>query len=399
MSRCLTILLLALLTSASITHGDERRDLVLAARHAALDELVYSVMTMPLNGRVTIGDVAEQSRADIDALLAGAEQIGGPRWLEAQAAQVRMEIAGNLVRDWLIASVRESRRSPIPQAQLTGLMADWESRRFAAEGTAASPAVVSRAMADRLGPIAARKPDEREKLIREAVHDAAQRAIARVNDVPLPVRRTVGAMLAIDPANGPKLLAWLTARPIIAVRVADSDKLVVTIHIAPDSLARTLQEISGDREGDWSGVPNALVEHVLVIDGVAALTSPTTAAAPLTARGVDEIELPKYPPEWATRLVRAEGSALNAGDRLRTARAAEQSAIANLRTAIGELPVGENQPVAKFIERNPASEHTLRRAISRANVSRINYHADGGATVEIVVDGRFVWQALLDAAN
>lgn len=433
----LLIFLLATPLLALPARGDDRRDLVLAARQAALDELVHTVLTMPLETRVTVGDVAEFAQADLDQLISSAEQIGGPRWIEPQAVQVRMELSGQHVREWLTAAVRDSNRSAIPRTRLTALLADYDTRRFAAEGLAVLPAVVSRAMVDRLGPLAARSPEDRDALIRSAVHDAAQRALARINDVALPGHRTVGAMLATDPARAPKLLQWLAARPIIAVRVPSADELIVTLHVAPDSLAGVLQSIAGNPQGNWDAVPDALVERLLVIDGRARLapaaapnppspiapnssppnpptpdapspdasSDPNHTAAPGTAPGDAEparappIELPRRPPEWATRLVRAEGTAPSAGDRLRTARAAEQVALQNLHGVVLDLPLDAPHTVRSLAAVAPAIDPSLRRALSRATVSRITHLADGGATVEIVLDGRHIWQSLLDTAR
>ena len=410
------IFLLVALLVALPARADDRRDLVLAARQAALDELVRTVLTMPIETRVTVGDVAESAQADLEKLMTHAEQIGGPRWIEPQAVQVRMELSGQHVREWLAGAVRDSNRSLIPRTRLTALLADYDTRRFAAEGLAVLPAVVSRAMVDRLGPLAARSPEDRDALIRNAVHDAAQRALARINDVALPGHRTVGAMLATDPARAPKLLQWLAARPIIAVRVPSADELIITLHVAPDSLAAVLQAIAGNPAGDWDAVPDALVEQLLVIDGRARLdgSSPTThpqpPAEPIAPSDPDTTlvapapaaappALPNRPPEWATRLVRAEGSASSAGDRLRTARAAEQIALQNLHGVVLDLPLDDARTVRSLVAVVPAVDQTLRRALSRATVSRITHLADGGATVEIVLDGRHLWQSLLDAAR
>ena len=152
------IFLLVALLVALPARADDRRDLVLAARQAALDELVRTVLTMPIETRVTVGDVAESAQADLEKLMTHAEQIGGPRWIEPQAVQVRMELSGQHVREWLAGAVRDSNRSLIPRTRLTALLADYDTRRFAAEGLAVLPAVVSRAMGDRLGPLAARSP-------------------------------------------------------------------------------------------------------------------------------------------------------------------------------------------------------------------------------------------------
>jgi hypothetical protein len=430
----LLIFLLATPLLALPARGDDRRDLVLAARQAALDELLHTVLTMPLETRLTVGDVAESAQADLDTLMTNAEQIGGPRWIEPQAVQVRMELSGQHVREWLTSAVRDSNRSAIPRTRLTALLADYDTRRFAAEGLAVLPAVVSRAMVDRLGPLAARSPEDRDALIRDAVHDAAQRALARINDVALPGNRSVGAMLATDPARAPKLLQWLAARPIIAARVPSADELIITLHVAPDSLAGVLQSIAGNPPGNWDAVPDALVDRLLVIDGRARLapaaapnalspiapapnpptpdapspdpsSDPNHTAAPGPAPSDAEPArapppaLPARPPEWATRLVRAEGTAPSAGDRLRTARAAEQVALQNLHGVVLDLPLDAPHTVRNLAAVAPAIDPSLRRALSRATVSRITHLADGGATVEIVLDGRHIWQALLDTAR
>ncbi|HMO27023.1 MAG TPA: hypothetical protein PKB10_12220, partial [Tepidisphaeraceae bacterium] len=63
------IFLLVALLVALPARADDRRDLVLAARQAALDELVRTVLTMPIETRVTVGDVAESAQADLEKLM------------------------------------------------------------------------------------------------------------------------------------------------------------------------------------------------------------------------------------------------------------------------------------------------------------------------------------------
>src|SRR5687768_5296009 len=90
---------LSAVLAGSIAHAqlpDPRRDQVAAATARAVDRLRAQISTEQLGRGVTVGDVLRSTGGTDNFVktLQRAQMIGGPRWLDDQTCQVRLEITG-----------------------------------------------------------------------------------------------------------------------------------------------------------------------------------------------------------------------------------------------------------------------------------------------------------------
>src|SRR2546422_578127 len=110
------ILIILTLGSLVRAQDDTRRSRIAAATATAIEALKQEVLRTPLDRRLTVKDLIDKTGSDVDLTqtLQRSEQIGGPRWLDENTCQVRLEIDGQRVARTLmqIATVAYE-RTPI----------------------------------------------------------------------------------------------------------------------------------------------------------------------------------------------------------------------------------------------------------------------------------------------
>src|SRR5438046_8752958 len=74
----------------------DQRDQIAAATGRALEALRAQVSAEPIGPGLTVQDLLDKTHGTKKLMqtLRRAQQIGGPRWLDAQTWQVRLEIGG-----------------------------------------------------------------------------------------------------------------------------------------------------------------------------------------------------------------------------------------------------------------------------------------------------------------
>src|SRR5262249_14323856 len=78
--------------------------------------------------------------AEFDKMLKQVQQIGGPRWLDDQTCQVKVELAGEDVFGLLIdLATRNPGKTPIPADQLVDQRERWQRRSFQATAESFTP--------------------------------------------------------------------------------------------------------------------------------------------------------------------------------------------------------------------------------------------------------------------
>src|SRR4051812_487811 len=126
-------LLLTLLTAFVRGQDNLHRTQIAAATANAVQVLKQDVLRVSLDRNLTVKDLIDKTGSDSDLTqtLQRAEQIGGPRWLDDNTCQVRLEIDGSRISQVLmkIATVAHE-RTPISAAALQPRLAEISSRTF-----------------------------------------------------------------------------------------------------------------------------------------------------------------------------------------------------------------------------------------------------------------------------
>src|SRR5439155_22200956 len=139
------ILFILCLCSLLRAQDDTHRSRIAAATANAIEALKQEVLRTPLDNRLLVKDLIDKTGSDLDLTqtLQRAEQIGGPRWLDENTCQVRLEIDGHRIARTLmqIATVAYE-RTPIQADALRPRLAEIQNRRFSATGSSTGGATV-----------------------------------------------------------------------------------------------------------------------------------------------------------------------------------------------------------------------------------------------------------------
>jgi hypothetical protein len=402
---CRRLLLAGLMAMFCLAAGPAsdvaRRDQVDAAQANAVQALHEEIGRMPLAQGLTVQDFLDQtcSSDELDKTLHRAQLVGGPRWLDEQTCQVRLEISGAHVANTLsrIATIK-AKKSPISSDQLQFILRDWNNRTFAATGSSTGSAAVEDA-----APMAAIDPwasvDETAR--RQSVIQARENAIGRVIESIRPIEwstgKTVGELLsANDGALERAMVDYLTARPVTAVVFQDDMTVKLTMaNPGPEFFAAFRDAASAQKnlplpadEETWGRLRDRMLQQLAPAEGVGRLP--------------DEKGIPSHPatmvlstpPDWVDRQLDAEGNAQPAGSKLRAARNAEIDARAKLEAQIQNLKLTDQQTLEQAAKQNPLIRDAVVRALRRARIYKSDYFADGSVTVRMSMDLRDLWEEL-----
>src|SRR5437660_4361521 len=108
-ARTALVLIAAFATGADQPGDDARRAQVQAAATNAAVNLREQVLRMPLTRGIDVRAVVDRTQTlpALDQALQGAQQIGGPRWVDDRTCQVRLEIPGSQLSGVLLNEVRQ----------------------------------------------------------------------------------------------------------------------------------------------------------------------------------------------------------------------------------------------------------------------------------------------------
>lgn len=383
------LLLLAGMASAAPVVSREQAEL---ASLVATERLRAEVLRTPLSSGLTVGDFVERtrSRPRIDSLLDRAEQVGGPRWPDEQTCQVRLELRGAIVADELVTIARDAGgAAPLSAEEVAKAVLPLRERVFNASGVSVSADAIERVPAVGDGPWASVAASSRAEAVRSARQSALEQAQATIDAMVLPDGSTLGERRRADPRLDESMRGFFAARPLVPLGWDDdlTARVAVTIPVEAfgDSLSRL---VPGADEPAYRDRLAAQLRHQpRLIVGAAKVIAPVQPA------GENVVSAPA----WSRGLILVEGSAAPAATRLQTIRAAEREAQQRLRETVMALPMGDGSALSRQVAARRSIGMAIERSLSLSNTARITFHADGSATVQVVLDGRTLWQAIIDA--
>jgi hypothetical protein len=391
--RCVVAMLfLSLLVGPAFAADDPRRAQVAAATADALKSLREEVLSAPVTANLTIAQFIEETdaRDELATALRRAEQIGGTRWLDEQTCQVRLELRGAEVANALVEIAEARRREAgLPADVLRDRIAGLREVTFAATG-------MSTNASERLRPA----PDQTEwrgipkDVIRAAVADArrsaAEQVLESVEGID-PVASAFG-----DPKVRDALQGWLMNRPVTAVEFGDDLEVRVEVAVTGEDFWDELGSAAGagalpQDEAERRALRAEVLRRIEPAVGRAYAKGDRDARPEHAGGGV---EIPREPPTWVARHVDARGTARPIDGRLKTARAAERAARANLARQIEELTLTGKLSIGEAARRDDHVRDAVERTVRRAQVRKVNYLSDGSAEVSFSLDLRELWREL-----
>ena len=370
------------------------RDQIAAATGRALDALRAQIAAESIGTGLTVQDLLDKTRSTKTLMktLRRAQQIGGPRWLDPQTCQVRLEIGGPMIAKALVVIAASDNRTPIDPRALQFHLQSWDRRTFSATGTSTGAAAVESGLADAV----------HRQAVCDARQDAVRQVLQNVRPIPLAKGKTVADALA-NPAVRDEVEKWLNARPVTQIEFRDEaqQQARVTLAVSGDEFFDAFRAAAQKQasalppmdESAWGRVRDEFIARVGPAAGRAmAKPDANPQAAPL----VKPVVLPQAPPDWVNQQVEAQGvsSARAGGSRLKTARAAESDAGNKLRDKIQGLGISPGLTLGDAARQDKRIAQGVERALARAATTKVDYRPDGGAVATVTLDLRDVWQEI-----
>ncbi|HVT89525.1 MAG TPA: hypothetical protein VHD56_11775 [Tepidisphaeraceae bacterium] len=383
---------------------DASRAQVSAAVSDASAALRAEIVSTHITPAITVGQFIQktQSQEDFDVLLQRAQQIGGPRWIDPQTCQVKLELSAQWVATLLISSGEtHAKQSPIPSPQLEQLLTDWRTRTFTGTGTSIATQKLSAIRPVDAGDVWTTVSEKsRADAVAAARQDAINLVLQSIQPVQMTRGQTVGDLLT-RPLIQQRVNTWLQARPVTQIRFKDDLQVEVIVSVPPTELFNYMVSIAPtaadvplptDEQGQRQFRADFL-SHVPAAIGRAGAVAGTPKPIPL------RIDLPAQPPAWVNMPLEAEAIAPRAATPLRTKSNAETNAAEVLRVRVGALRLKRNIALDELAEQNPAINDAITRSLLRARVGPVEYRSDGSVLVRLSIDGRDLWQELRQAAD
>ena len=410
--RLTTWLVMLVALAASVSHAaavadsptappDNARDQVAAASRQAINSLREQIGNESIGQGLTVNDLLKKTGSNKTFMktVCRAQQIGGPRWINPQACQVRLELPGHVVATRLVEiATLDHLESPVAPEVLQHRLRSWDNRTFSATGTSAAAGVAAQLQPGAAGGGGAAWANVSDEARKQAVAAARKYAAAQVLDmvspIPLGAKQTVGDVLKV-PAVRQDVEKWLDARPITEVVFDEDQQVRLTLAVPGDELFDAVRA-SAERNKAVSGVDaaawNAAREEFAARVGQSAARGEARAG---DGGGVQRavIEIPRTPPAWAQQQIDAVGSGTGS-QQLQAARAAELDASKKLRGQLEALQLVPGVTIGEAARQDKSIAQAVDRAVRHARRTRSEFPAAGTARVTMTLDLNDAWDEI-----
>lgn len=272
------------------------------------------------------------------------------------------------------------------------------------------PAVVSAQVMPRPGegakPSDGKSADTKSAKIQAATNNAVNALMADVSRQPISGNLAVRDLLRQTQGTDAMRATLQEADQIGGPRWIDESTCQVRLEIGGQKVANTLVKIS-DGAGDRSPIQSAALRNALggwdrrAFSAVGTSSDQGEPVSGLAAPATQplQIAVPAVAPKWASEFLRAEGQNGPMFSKLRSARAAEEKALAALREQVDQLPISKDVTVGTLTANDSGLKQAIDRTVRRAKLTRLDYQADGSAAVQVTADLADVWRDILAASS
>ena len=228
-----------LFAGQAIAQDDAVRAQVAAATANAIADLRAEILAARISPRLSVAKFLDQTNSieSLNQTIERSQQIGGPRWIDDQTCQVKLEISGARVAYTLVSiASAHPKLSPIPPAVLEQQLSDWKDRNFSATGTSISASRLQLLRPSGTDEVWSNVSDEsRRRAVDAARQDALQHVLDSVRPIELKSGQTVGDVLTNEKSRQ-AIDRWLDSRPITDVRFKNNLEVELAVSTPPDDL-------------------------------------------------------------------------------------------------------------------------------------------------------------------
>jgi hypothetical protein len=382
-----------------------------AARHAqeasatanAIDAIDREIANQPLGSNSTIKDFLQRTHSDaaLRDWLGKSQPVGGPRWLDDQTCQVRIEVDGDKLADWLASLAKNHPDSSVADADsFTHALDDLRTHQFETTSTSAASDTINTLTPSNAAPnwqsISA---DQRREVLSAARQNAAEHLLTTLSPIEVSEGRTVSDVISSRPELRQQLLAYLRTAPITNVDFQDNLQAQVQLGPSRQELAeiiytsavgKTSAQMDAEDFRNLQSLHERITQRVGEITGTASVTaSGNTAPAPRRSEAAGSL-----PPAWVDQQLDAIGHGFVPGSQLRSAHAAEHDAVLKLRTLLGALHLDDSHTVLDAAAHDPHVADAINQTLEQARPYKSEFNADGSVTTHEILDLHDFWQAL-----
>lgn len=369
-----------------------------AAKQNAIRSLQTQVDTLQIAPGLTVGSFLEQTDTvgSIKELEDKAPTLGGPRWIDDQTVQMKVELPGNDLVSQLVSIAATHPNGPIGPGALEQRLRGLKRVSLIGTGTSLASNAVPTIRPPGVSDAWANVSDaDRSHAVSVAREEAEQRVLADIAPVPIATEQTAGDLLK-RPAVGDAARKWLSTRPVSDVQFKDDLQVQLTVSAPRHEL---LQTILGAARNDGVKLDDRIEtmsnEAAPLIAGIGHASA--GGATPLPS--VNPNALPDQPPSWTAQPIDAQGVGPRERTPLRTKSAAEADATEALRAQIKALRLDQNRTLGDLAKSDPRIDSAISSALLRAHVYKVEWRADGTAMVRITLDTRDLWDELTNATH
>ncbi len=381
--------------SADVAETDPHQAQIQAATTHAVAALRDQILQMSLGGKLRVDDFLKQTQGadDLAKVLQSAQPVGGPRWVDDNTCQIRVELPASKISAMLGSIASDpGRHSPLSASAVKVRLDNWKRLKFCAAGSSAGGQAIELARpADASGKWSSITETIRKSAVARAHADAVTQLLSQLNPIVLTGETHAKDALA-DPAISAHLSAWLDRQPVTQIEFLDDLNVKVTIAIAPRSLAGALKAAVQHDPAfaralpiDWDHVTAAMSALPASVTGTASVVPATTLPNTI---------LPVQPPDWIDQNLQADATATGAGSRLKIGHAAEARAVASIREQLLSLHIDPRTTLGDAAKTDPQLNQAIDRSLLQAHAARVEYLADGSVKVHVSLDLREAWDEL-----
>ncbi len=386
--KLLTVFALACQAWAQTGTSSDRRVELLAAEEAARSELRGQLLAFSVANGVSMQDLVKADPSfNVDALVSDSQSLGGPRWIDQDVVQVRVQLSGSRVVQ-SIEPLGKMGTTKLSDDDLKRLKSDWAKRNLQATGQAIPPSKIPVVVAQSQSPAWRGIPQQSRMETANRARDAAIESIVKYSSgIELESGKTIGSSYGSTDAMK-NLYAWAATMPATRVAMADDQQVELSLYIDKEGLKKQLAGmLTSDLQKQKeliSKLDDAIKAMPTTMLGKAAYSNPQALTQETNTSEIHG--MPDWMAGWMSEPLQAEGSASNTAGKLRAAREAEQTAQQSLRKKILSLKIDESTTIEQAISTNPNLNKAVDRAITRAKVYQVDYNPDGSVVTRVTLD-------------
>jgi hypothetical protein len=383
-----------------------RQAQVTAATANAVDALDQEISNQPWGSQHTLRDFLQQNHGDpaLRDWLKGLAPLGGPRWLDDQTCQVRLEADGDKIADELVSIARQH-PGATDAGSLDQAFADLRQRRFEATSTSAAADTVNNLSPTTPGTTWDKmNAGQRRQVLINARQSAANRVLLALSPLEISDGQSVGQALQNDPNLRTELFNYLQTAPVTSVDFQNNLQVQIELRPSHEELAQIIYAaVNHKKAADFSSEDfrklsdfrARIALHINSVTGSASAAEEYNSAAPLPASAV--VVIPQQPPAWVDDQMDVIGHGFVPGSQLKSIHAAEHDARINLRTRLQALHLDDSHTIMDAATHDPHVSDAINQALEQARPYKSDFNADGSVTTHEILDLHDFWQALAGA--